>query len=87
MSLRKRLQEFQQYLDNKKIERYSDLIAAFQISGDFPEDMTEKELAEIALWDAVGRRVSALVEQFQASQGATGIIDKEALAPKGDTNG
>jgi len=82
MSLRKRLVEVRQYLAQRKIERYAYLIVASQINGDFPEDMTEKELTEIALWDAVARRVSATVEQIQAQQGVTGIIEPSALAPR-----
>lgn len=82
MSIRKRLVGVRQYLAQRKIERYSYLIAASQINGDFPEDMTEKELSEIALWDAIGRRVGAIVQQIQAEQGMTGIIDPSALAPR-----
>lgn len=82
MNIRKSLVEVRQYLAQRKIERLSYLIAASQINGDFPEDMTEKELSEIALMDAVGRRVNAIVEQIRAEQGMTGIIDPSALAPR-----
>lgn len=85
-AIKGRVLEFKQIMERRKIERFAYLIAFAQINGDFPDDLNEKELSEIALWDAVARLVRQTVERVRSEQGVTGIIEPEALAPKGDTN-
>ena len=84
MSIKHRLLEVKQFLAEKKIERMAFLLANWNVSGDFPGDITEKELSEIAMWDAITRRAGALVEAAQKAQGVTGVIGKEALEPRGN---
>lgn len=81
--LRKRLRSLRQWMENEKIERYAFIIAHMHISGDAPEDTTYKEFSEIAIWDAIGRRVGELLEEEQKRVGVTGIIDSSvALKPR-----
>lgn len=83
--LRKRLRELKLWMQERKIERFARIIATVQMTGDFPDDITDKEFEEVAIWDSIGRRVTEIIEQTEKTAGVTGIIDSaSALAPKGE---
>jgi hypothetical protein len=68
-----------QQAEARKIERLATLISGAQITGEYPEDTSYSELAEIAFWDAVARRVKELMDEHQREQGVIGVIDIEGL--------
>jgi hypothetical protein len=82
--LNNRIATAKRILEQEKIERYALLIAKIQISDSLPDDMTAREFADIAVWDAIGRRATEIEAQLRKQMGVVGVIDPSALEPKGE---
>lgn len=81
--LREKIKAIVKALEAEKIERYALLLAKIQISGSIPDDITAREFADIAFWDAIAHRAGEIEEQLRKQMGMVGIIDPAALEPKG----